>query len=144
MPLTVAAAGTFKVFREAFAALEFVRFTSAVLVTLECFQLCVSATATTTATTSDSVSACDVGRTVGGGGEADPVGRRSRSDDARFVEAREGGSESALRWISGEGGRHVRQYQRRNGTRGGGGNCSAGSCQAVIHRGGVSALVTWC
>ena len=42
MPLTVAAAaGAFRVFREAlFAALEFVRFTSAVLVTLECFQLC--------------------------------------------------------------------------------------------------------
>ena len=41
----------------------------------------------------------------------------------------------------------MRQYQRRNGTRGGGGgggNCSAGSCQAVIHRVGVSALDAWC
>ena len=62
MPLTVAAAGAFRVFREAFDALEFVRFTSAVLVTLECFQLCHrhnQPPSSTAATTSDSVSACD-------------------------------------------------------------------------------------
>ena len=58
MPLTVAAAGAFRVFREAFDALEFVRFTSAVLVTLECFQLCHRHNQPPSST-SDSVSACD-------------------------------------------------------------------------------------